>query len=87
MSPRVFWPLIFGLTILNFGIDLVVAGANNLSKQEFLVMTGSWLVIAGVGVLVYLIVSTGGMKNGRRRAENGKPSGAGKAPAPGQEGT
>jgi hypothetical protein len=64
MKARVFWPLVFALSLLNFGIDLVVAGTNHLSGWELMVMTGSWLVLGAIGILVWLI-------SGRRNGMNG----------------
>ena len=39
--------------MLNFGADLIVAGTGHLSGWDVMVMTGSWLIIGGVAILVW----------------------------------
>ena len=48
-----FWLVISALSMLNFGADLIVAGAKHLSGWDVMVMTGSWLLVGGVAVLVW----------------------------------
>jgi len=49
----VFWLVIAALSMLNFGADLIVAGAKHLSGWDVMVMTGSWLILGGVAILVW----------------------------------
>jgi hypothetical protein len=63
LSPRTFWLLIFALSLLNFGADLITAGSAHLSGWDLMVMTGSWLAVGGIAVLVWLITGS--------RARNG----------------
>jgi len=53
MAAPVFWLVIAALSMLNFGADLIVAGAAHLSGWDVMVMTGSWLILGGVAVLVW----------------------------------
>jgi hypothetical protein len=66
MKPGVFWALVLALSALNFGIDLIIVGVQHLSGWEFLIMTGSWLALAGVGILVWLASHRNG-RNGNGR--------------------
>ena len=48
-----FWLVISALSMLNFGADLIAAGVWHLSGWDVMVMTGSWLMVGGVAVLVW----------------------------------
>jgi hypothetical protein len=65
LSGKVFWTVVAALSLINFGIDLVIAGTEHLSGWELMVMTGSWLAIGGLSMLVWLI--TGRARNGNGR--------------------
>jgi hypothetical protein len=65
MSGRVFWTVVGALSLINFGTDLVIAGTEHLSGWELMVMTGSWLVIGGLSMLVWLITSQVRNGNGK----------------------
>jgi hypothetical protein len=60
VSNRTFWRLIFALSLINFGIDLVIAGGKHLSVYDLMVMTGSWLVLGGLAILVWQVISRDG---------------------------
>src|SRR6516225_7254966 len=53
MAAPVFWLVIAALSMLNFGADLIVAGSAHLSGGDVMVMTGSWLMVGGVAILVW----------------------------------
>jgi hypothetical protein len=53
MAAPVFWLVISALSMLNFGADLIAAGVWHLSGWDVMVMTGSWLMVGGVAVLVW----------------------------------
>ena len=55
-----FLPLILALSFLNFGVDLIAAGALDLSWQDLAIMTGSWMALAGVGILVWMATRRNG---------------------------
>jgi hypothetical protein len=65
LSGKVFWTVVAALSLINFGIDLVIAGSEHLSGWELMVMTGSWLVIGGLSMLVWLTTSRVRNGNGR----------------------
>ena len=53
MAAPVFWLVIAALSMINFGADLIAAGVWHLSGWDVMVMTGSWLMVGGVAVLVW----------------------------------
>jgi hypothetical protein len=52
-----FWPLVLALSLINFGVDFVVGGLVMATAYQMLLWAGSWMTVAGVGILVWLVLS------------------------------
>jgi hypothetical protein len=55
-----FWTLIFALSLINFGVDFIVGGTTMASAYKILVWSGSWMTLAGVGIMTWLVLNKPG---------------------------